>query len=55
MTVRAYEWKVENATTPKVVPGHVSRWQQMVQTVTRFGYSVKQSGAQKISSDLQCS
>ena len=51
MTVRAYDWKVDNAATPKVVRCHmyISRWQQMVQNVTRLGDSVKQF----VSSDLQ--
>ena len=48
-------WKVENATTPKVVLGHMPRWQQMVQTVTRLGDNVKQFGTLNVSSDLKIS
>ena len=59
MIVRAYEWKVEKTTTPKVVPqatcqGGSKHW-QMVQTVTRLGDSIKQFGILRVSSDLQCS
>ena len=48
MTVGTYEWKVESATTPRAVPGHMSRWQQMVQTVTRLEDSVKQFGTLRV-------
>ena len=40
---------------PKVVPGHMSRWQQMVQTLTRLEDSIKKFGTLKVSSDLQAS